>query len=140
MTELSDRVSELKDITKAMDMRLRGYLKEIFTIFFNENPKIASVQWKQYTPGFNDGDPCLFKLCEPRIQLVGEDKVLSEDDDGLGSYDLRESHPEISEALGILQSALKLVEEQLENEYGSDSCITIDRTGKATIDDYDCGY
>lgn len=34
--------------------------KATFVQFFKENPKIVCVTWTQYTPYFNDGEPCVF--------------------------------------------------------------------------------
>lgn len=37
-------------------------LKELFAGIFKEFPEVLAIGWCQYTPGFNDGDPCLFSL------------------------------------------------------------------------------
>jgi hypothetical protein len=34
--------------------------KDSFKDFFESNPKIVAFSWTQYTPYFNDGEPCYF--------------------------------------------------------------------------------
>lgn len=45
---------------------------------------VDSVRWRQYTPYFNDGDPCEFTIYDATVLLKG----FGEDDDrdGLGDY------------------------------------------------------
>lgn len=31
-----------------------------FQAFFSSHPDVKAIEWTQYTPGFNDGDPCQF--------------------------------------------------------------------------------
>lgn len=40
-------------------------MKTAFIDFFNEHPDIHALSWRQYTPYFNDGDPCVFGVREP---------------------------------------------------------------------------
>lgn len=35
-------------------------LKHTLKEFFEKNPRVVAVNWVQYTPTFNDGDPCEF--------------------------------------------------------------------------------
>lgn len=52
---------ELSDARKLAISRGREILKQVFVEFFNENPDVTAVGWRQYTPYFNDGDPCEFR-------------------------------------------------------------------------------
>jgi hypothetical protein len=42
------------------------------------DPYIAKLGWTQYTPYFNDGDPCVFSVGEPWFRTVDDDE--DEDD------------------------------------------------------------
>ncbi len=33
------------------------------------DPNVRGLAWTQYTPYYNDGDPCVFRACEPSISL-----------------------------------------------------------------------
>lgn len=43
-------------------------------------PGVDSVKWAQYTPGWNDGDACIFSANEPRVRVAG----IPEDDGDYG--------------------------------------------------------
>lgn len=47
--------------------------------------EIDSIRWDQYTPYFNDGEPCEFGTGEPRFRLTGTDED-SEDGDYEDGY------------------------------------------------------
>lgn len=36
----------------------------LFKAFFAQYPEVTAVGWTQYTPHFNDGDPCVFRVHE----------------------------------------------------------------------------
>ncbi len=37
-------------------------LIKVFNEFFQNYPEVKAVAWTQYTPYFNDGEPCVFKI------------------------------------------------------------------------------
>lgn len=39
--------------------------KECFSEFWKMNPSVKAVTWVQYAPYFNDGNPCVFSVCDP---------------------------------------------------------------------------
>ena len=51
------------------EMRKSGAeaIKEALTEFFGRHSMVASIQWRQYTPYFNDGDQCVFAVHDPEI-------------------------------------------------------------------------
>lgn len=48
-----------------------------------EHPGVEAVRWRQYTPYFADGDPCVFSLGEAGFKLT----ALSGVDDETGDYE-----------------------------------------------------
>jgi hypothetical protein len=55
-------------------------------------PGVTGLVWEQYTPFFNDGDPCEFSLGEVRVLLDGVDENTEDDYDleyerGVSDYD-----------------------------------------------------
>lgn len=69
MADLNDVISEhqkmLDEYNKLRaEFQERGkkVLKDSFKGFFDANPKIRAVSWTQYTPYFNDGEPCTFSV------------------------------------------------------------------------------
>jgi len=62
--KLENEIKELK--LKYMD-KMRTVLNEGFRNFFNCYPNIEAIAWNQYTPYFNDGEPCVFSANDPYL-------------------------------------------------------------------------
>lgn len=60
--EYQQKLDELAAAKKKMQEELTIKLDPIFKQFFVENPKIKQIVWTQYTPFFNDGEPCVFSV------------------------------------------------------------------------------
>ncbi len=62
---MNDKIEALKARHKQLQEQMaaegRQLLKELFTDFFAAHTEILTVYWDQYTPHFNDGDPCVFR-------------------------------------------------------------------------------
>ena len=61
----------------------------LFKHFFATNPDVTGIGWTQYTPHFNDGDPCEFSVHEfsyttkTGVDFAEVDSIYAgEDDDG----------------------------------------------------------
>lgn len=54
----------------------------LFKEFFEQNPNVYALQWAQYTPYFNDGDPCTFSVGDVAMAL----RPLTEDSDIWNGY------------------------------------------------------
>lgn len=63
-TDIKDLVKEMEAFKKEYQKKGQKILQTAFTQFFEENPKIKTITWSQYTPYFNDGDECLFSINE----------------------------------------------------------------------------
>lgn len=84
----------------------------LFKAFFEEYPQVKAVGWKQYTPHFNDGDPCTFSVHEPYLTTKDGDfsEVSSfyEDDDesGYGFKDEYSLKGPLKTALGRIGASM----------------------------------
>lgn len=56
--ECRARMAELKKRNKNIGKEV---FKDSCKSLFEQNPEIKSFEWRQYTPGWNDGDPCTFR-------------------------------------------------------------------------------
>jgi hypothetical protein len=52
-----------------------------------DTPGIEAVRWEQYTPYFNDGDPCVFGVGEVRVKIAGHEEGGDYDNGFLTTYD-----------------------------------------------------
>ncbi len=63
-----DKINQ-KTLEMHQEIGVYGYtiVKELFEDFFKKYPNVKIVTWGQYTPGFNDGDVCVFRVHDPDI-------------------------------------------------------------------------
>ncbi len=79
--ELNEKKKELEEIKKQFNALAKTTMKDVFKDVFVKHPDLLSFKWVQYTPYFNDGEPCVFGTCDITVMLksaITEDK--SEDD------------------------------------------------------------
>lgn len=136
MSKLFDELTSLKE---AYDTKLaeegEDAVKELFKELFDKHPQLASVTWRQYTPYFNDGDPCYFRVGEFEADFDDEEYDEEEDEDEeVVEEDATEEVVEepidydaINEAVADLESSLP--EDVLEYVFGDHVKITATRDG-----------
>lgn len=83
MVNFSELVKQRNEINAQILANLDQAWNETVQKAFDENPLIGGIFWIQYTPGFNDGDPCYSHIGEPGTWLTEE-----EDDEDFDSSDL----------------------------------------------------
>lgn len=54
----------------ALDVYGKQALNNLFKEFVDKTPGVVSICWTQYTPYFNDGDPCTFSVHDPIAEFV----------------------------------------------------------------------
>jgi hypothetical protein len=130
---------ELKALKEAYDTKLseegEEAVKELFKELFDKHPQLESVTWRQYTPYFNDGDPCYFRVGEFEANFDGEDYDEEEDEE---EEVVEEEAPEevVEEPVdydaindAVYELADELPEEVLEHVFGDHVTITATRDG-----------
>jgi hypothetical protein len=61
--ELSQQfIGSYEIIIEGVRQQGREALNKVFRIFWDNNPEVNVIVWKQYAPHFNDGDPCIFSV------------------------------------------------------------------------------
>jgi hypothetical protein len=142
---MSKLFDELRDLKKAYDKKLKdegeAALKEAFKEVFDKHPRLRSIVWTQYTPYFNDGDPCYFRVHEFDVHITGvsyegEDE---EDDYSYGEtlYTMKQSKEQ--DVLDIVKS-IKALEKELpddvlESVFG-DHCKVVATAKGFDVDEY----
>lgn len=70
-------LSEYKRIKEETRKRLEAEGVNIITRelgqFFERVPQLKSLHWRQYTPYFNDGEPCVFRVHEVSMLFEGDE-------------------------------------------------------------------
>jgi len=130
-----------KEVTEAVSVALKTTLNE----FYEKYPDVYAISWKQYIPGFNDGEPCEFSTTEPELFFTEKDY---EEDGGVDSFYYIENYPENypSNALVIMKDFLKISkainkidDTVLETAFGNNVKVTFFKD-RLEIQEYDCGY
>jgi hypothetical protein len=79
MTSIKEKfdnmIAEQKKIKEEFQSAGQAITKEAFKEFFDLNPGITAVIWTQYTPYFNDGDACEFRVNDPTFTNASEDEL-----------------------------------------------------------------
>ena len=90
---MSDRAfgvaEEFQKEIEEIEKKMTDQFKEMFNKFFVLYPEVELVCWEQWTPHFNDGEPCEFSVyCPPQAFLKGYKDHLSEEQwDDLDDYE-----------------------------------------------------
>lgn len=99
--------------------------------FFNNNPGLVGISWPQYTPYFNDGDPCEFGVHESELKY-------SDMEEYENYYDLEDEtrRKTCQQVTAFIQG---FHDDLLEDLFGEGEVIVIMEDGKLVIEveDYD---
>lgn len=156
LAKIDDIREELKKAEKSATKDIMNLLKELMV----NNPLIAGVRWTQYTPHFNDGEPCEFGVNDPefKFNLGAPTKMEDEDEDDNGNegwyddysiddefFEKRadilnfEKIKEVKKGLKDIETVfgkLRDMESQLETMFGDHMQITVTADGVET-EEYD---
>ena len=67
VNEVDKKIQQLKSELQQTGINL---LNPIFQEFLEENPDIVAIRWQQYTPYFNDGEDCVFRIYDFCFELT----------------------------------------------------------------------
>jgi hypothetical protein len=54
--------AEFKKVASEFQEKMRSMFTDMTKSFFEAAPEIKAVVWSQYTPYFNDGEECIFRI------------------------------------------------------------------------------
>lgn len=115
-------VAAKEELDKKIKAEGETAVKAFFKEYFAKHPEVYGVRWEQYTPYFNDGDPCVFRLAGMytyKTQEAFENDSHSESYDADGSEDCYGEEPETS---------LSQIEDILEGIFGDHAAVAVSRT------------
>lgn len=135
----------------------REAVQEVLAEFFASAKDVESIRWKQYTPYFNDGDPCVFGLHGVEAKLTEAARIAAGLEGGEGDYGSDEFHDEytlrphkadkwgperagnevVADELKGLEKQLYGLKEVLEEAFGDHAEVTINRTGESSVESYE---
>lgn len=131
---------------------LRGKGKAVLAMaisqLFDAAPEVAAIRWTQYTPHFNDGDPCTFNVHGVQVKFVEgfdverlEKYYREEAKEGEfvdeGTYCFNDDKDPVRQALKTFQDTLSELEE-VAHTLGDGVQVTATRgTTELEVDEYD---
>lgn len=65
MKDLRNLYNNFLTQQEELNKQAQHLFKSIMLAFFEKNPKIPAIVWQQFTPYFNDGEPCEFSVGVP---------------------------------------------------------------------------
>jgi hypothetical protein len=72
--QIRAKTAALNEQIAALQKEAAEMIKPMLSEFIKANPQVEQVYWTQYTPYFNDGDPCVFRVNEPYFVFIGDDE------------------------------------------------------------------
>ncbi len=135
---LSELSGKRKQIEEAAREQAKAILAPGLQKFMEAHPDIKAIGWTQYTPYFNDGDPCVFGINELYVSATDE---RDEEVGGEGWFYLWGT-PEkgLSEQswadLIELKKALEGSEDELEAAFGDHVRVIVTPTG-VDVEEYE---
>ena len=58
-------ITDQAELQRKFQEQAQTLFKDITKEFFAKNPGVSAIVWTQYTPYFNDGDTCEFRVNDP---------------------------------------------------------------------------
>lgn len=141
-----DKEKELKHEIRKVG---KDAIKDVLNGLFATYPYLLGVRWTQYTPHFNDGDPCVFSVNEPEV-CIKEGMLIAkghperqwgkEDEFSSGDYHNQYDIRDLKDLLGSLHELKQLfsdIEGAMLSVFGDGNRVTVTRDGSVEIEEYD---
>lgn len=131
---------ERQDLLNKMVEEVKKNLQPAVDKLFEKHPLLQKIQWVQYYPGFNDGDPCLFQhtCCDPAVWFQDPNEADEPDMEYLPHKDYRQGiDPQWCEAYEDIRNLLaSLDEDTLLSLYGEFARVSFRRENGVQVEDY----
>lgn len=88
--QMAEAEAEVEKVRKEMRTQGQKALEPAFKQFLEENQDIAAIRWEQYTPYFNDGEECRFRLRQFCLEFTDDFRSKHMNDD----FDVEDSEEE----------------------------------------------
>ena len=84
-TTFKEKVAHYNETVAALKAELSAGFQQALQEMLKEHPTVKGVMWAQYTPYFNDGEPCTFSVNEPAVEFTTDHGITGEYGDA-GQY------------------------------------------------------
>jgi hypothetical protein len=136
MPELNEQFEAIERLKKQYEEAVKAIgregIQKLLEPLFERYPNVDAVKWTQYTPYFNDGEPCEFDsnadYAEVRFKAEEGDVLTkeSQEQDFESDWGNREK-PERYNAIKAIRQALKIDNAVMLAAFGDHVEVTVDR-------------
>jgi hypothetical protein len=133
MTTIQNLMAKKAELVAEMRATGADALKGVFKEFFEAHPTCQAVKWRQYTPYFNDGEPCEFLVHDFSLKMDDTPEDAEDDygDEGFestyGSQDKK--RPGLTAAVRAVRDISKIDDEIFEMSFGDHVGVTATHEG-----------
>ena len=133
--DLAEMIRKQEELEEAYHKEGGRIITEYLKRFFDKYSEAHIIRWTQYTPYFNDGDPCVFGTCLDAILTEREFQAM--EDSGSSYYEeFSETFPYDSKAYKEFSQFLNDAEKVLEAALGDHKEVIATRDN-LEVEDYD---
>ena len=143
--EIKAKNAALQSQIATLRQEAAALVKPMLSEFIKQNPQVKAVKWSQYTPYFNDGDACTFRVNEPYFFFEGVENNDPEEDEGYDAWSM--GHEKYGPPVGVVsQQTIKAcaelatelggISDALKDLFG-DHVQVIVTAGGVSVDEYD---
>lgn len=143
MKTLQDLIEKQKALKAEFVTKATAGFKDALKEIFTEVPELLALKWNQYTPYFNDGEACEFRVGDMYFKLSTTPADAGDYEDGFESvwsmnYKKTAPHP----ATAALETFSKLIrgsemEDILYSMFDDHKEIVCTRDGNVEVSDYE---
>lgn len=102
--QLKTLKAQIAEKRKAIEAQCKDVFHAESTKVFERHPKLESFSWRQYTPYFNDGEPCEFGVDNDYIDIKFDGKEFEEVGEWTFKSDHRKYHTEEQDTAGLQEA------------------------------------
>lgn len=144
LSEFDKVVEEIKTLRAELTEKFKVVVKNFFNTTFKQFPELESVCWHQYTPYWNDGEPCEFRYygfnrIEFNKEMTFNTYQSKQQTDCVWEWDdlvyYNKNEP-IYQALNVIDNFFNENDELMEEMLGDHLEVTVTRDG-IDVSDYD---
>lgn len=88
LASIVESKAEIKRIKTELNKKLKDYFHGMAKELFQAYPELKSFGWTQYTPFFNDGEPCVFSSNHDYPTINGNDENSGNNEQEEGVIDI----------------------------------------------------
>lgn len=140
LSKIQNQANELKAQIENLKKEAANLVKPMLMEFLEENPEVRGLAWVQYTPYFNDGDECVFRMGDTTFYWYGEDyeelEVGEEAYEGLYHHESSACSADTYKNCREFSSILESLEDEMKLLFNDHVTVKVTRDG-VEVEEYD---